>query len=208
MESATRLYCSFLLLAVVIICEAYPSIPAAVEQEFKVEGYQKDGDTQTIVLKIVPTNFVERATVLHRKPRQEEEDGGDDDVASTTPFIPAIIPGLTKIFTGLLTGNLNDIIHAPQSTPPTTRRPSVAEAEIETETEAPVRAPVTAAPASQASVGQPLAGSPLVSTQGSVTFDVTEAATTPTSNEDDEDESEGLLEFGRSVLKRNGGGKI
>jgi len=44
-----------------------------------------------------------------RRPRQEEED--EDEVPSTTPFIPAIIPGITKIFNGILTGNLNEIFH-------------------------------------------------------------------------------------------------
>lgn len=41
--------------------------------------------------------------------RQEEDE--DDDGPSTTPYIPMIIPGLTKIFNGIVTGNLNEIFH-------------------------------------------------------------------------------------------------
>ncbi|CAL8126928.1 unnamed protein product [Orchesella dallaii] len=199
MEPAARLRYSFLLLAVVILCcEAYPGIPL-VEQEFIVEGYQRDGETQTIVLRIRPNNAKE-VPALNRKARQFGFEEEEEEVPSTTPYIPAVIPGLTKIFTGLLTGNLNEIFHGstsfapqnvshaidsvynqvvglppPQATPPTSRRPLAAEP--------------TAAPAAQASAGQPLAA-----TQAS--------ATTVSSNEDDEDESEGLG-FGRKVLKQH-----
>jgi len=105
MEIKTRhLLCSIIFITVPIVCEAFP----ALEQEFNLEAYQKDGDTHTLVLRIQP-----KVQNL-RQARQEDEDDDDSTsppVPATTPFIPAVIPALTQIFQGILTGNLNEIFH-------------------------------------------------------------------------------------------------
>jgi hypothetical protein len=76
---------------------------------FSIKSNQFVSQFQTLILKFKPIKK-DAPSPSNNLPRQEDE---EEDEPSTTPYIPAIIPGVTKIFNGLLTGNLNDIFHGP-----------------------------------------------------------------------------------------------
>jgi len=87
-----------------------------VEKEYRIEAYQKDGDTTTLILKI---KGVEQPQIVPKvAPKLQLDEDEDEVVPSSTPFIPQIIPGLTKIFNGIVTGNLNEIFHGSTSFAP------------------------------------------------------------------------------------------
>lgn len=171
-------------------------------------------------------NIEELLTVSARRSRQfgfqepEEEAQQANQAATSNPnhFIPAVIPALSQIFQGIISGNINQIVHgsssfAPQnvshhidsvynqvvgiappvSTPPTTSDPRLSQV-LQT-TPAPIA--TTLPPLSSESESESASADPI-------------SSTTKASNEDDEEETEGGLDrFGyRRLLKHKDNHKL